>query len=62
MTAQDAIEFMLAGANAVAVGTANFINPGVTIEIIEGLKAYLIKNKIKDIRTLIGALKYETKN
>ena len=62
MTAQDAIEFMLAGATAVTVGTANFINPRVSIEIIESLKAYLIKNKIKDIRTLIGALKYETKN
>ena len=57
MTAQDAIEFMLAGANAVAVGTANFINPRVTIEIIEGLKAYLIKNKIKDIKILRGAIK-----
>jgi len=40
-----------------AVGTANFINPRVTIEIIEGLKAYLIKNKIKDIKILRGAIK-----
>ncbi|OGX42048.1 MAG: dihydroorotate dehydrogenase [Omnitrophica WOR_2 bacterium RIFCSPLOWO2_02_FULL_45_28] len=52
-----ALEFFLAGASAIAVGTANFINPGVTIEIIDGIKKYLSKNKIKDIKTLIGSLK-----
>lgn len=57
MTAQDALEFILAGATAVAVGTANFVNPRVSIEIIQGIKQYLIKNKIKDIKNLIGTLK-----
>jgi dihydroorotate dehydrogenase (NAD+) catalytic subunit len=52
-----ALEFIIAGATAISVGTANFINPKVSVEIIEGLKEYLIKNKIKDIRTLIGSLK-----
>ena len=57
MTAPDALEFMLAGATAVAVGTGNFINPNSTIEIIKGIKEYLIKHKIKNIKNLIGTLK-----
>jgi len=57
MNAEDALEFILAGATAVAVGTANFINPRASIEIVEGIRQYLIKHKIKDIRELIGALK-----
>ena len=57
MTVQDSLEFFLAGATAVAVGTANFINPKVSVEIIEGIKEYLIKHKIKDIKSLIRALK-----
>jgi dihydroorotate dehydrogenase (NAD+) catalytic subunit len=52
-----AMEFFLAGANAIAVGTANFINPRATLEIIDGIKKYLIKNKIKHIKTLTGSLK-----
>ena len=52
-----ALEFILAGATAVSLGTANFINPKVSIEIIEGLKKYLIQNKIKDIKNLIGGLR-----
>jgi len=52
-----ALEFIIAGATAISVGTANFINPKVCLEIIAGLKRYLIKNKIKDISTLIGSLK-----
>ncbi|MEK7578344.1 MAG: dihydroorotate dehydrogenase, partial [Patescibacteria group bacterium] len=55
--APSALEFIIAGASVVAVGTANFINPGVTLEIIDGIKKYLSKNKIKDIKTLIGSLK-----
>ena len=54
MTAEDAIEFMLAGATAVAVGTANFINPVITIDIINGIKKYLKKKRISDIKELIG--------
>ena len=51
-----ALEFFLAGASAIAVGTANFINPRTTLEIIDGIKKYLIKNKISSMKTLIGSL------
>ncbi|MFH1577858.1 MAG: dihydroorotate dehydrogenase [Candidatus Omnitrophota bacterium] len=57
MTASDALEFMLAGASAVELGTVNFINPKASIEVIKGIKKYLIKHKIKDIKKIIGALK-----
>ncbi len=53
---QDAVEFLIAGATAVAVGTANFINPKVTLEIIDGIERYLIKNKMRDVYQLIGSL------
>ncbi len=49
-----ALEFFIAGATAISVGTANFINPRASTEIIEGIKKYLIKNKIKTIKELIG--------
>ena len=55
--AEDALEFILAGATAVSVGTANFINPYVTQEIVEGIETYLREEKIDDIRSLIGAVK-----
>jgi dihydroorotate dehydrogenase (NAD+) catalytic subunit len=51
---KDAVEFMLAGATAIAVGTGNFINPGATVEIIEGLKKYLRGKDIHDVRNIIG--------
>jgi len=54
---QSAIEFFLAGATAIALGTANFINPGIAIEIIKGLRQYCIKNKINSIKELTGSLK-----
>lgn len=56
MNAEDAIEFMLAGATAVAVGTANFVNPRATVEIISGIEAYL-KKKCIGIKDLIGGMK-----
>ena len=56
-TAEDAIEFMLAGASAVSVGTANFFNPRATIDIIEGMEAYMDRHGIADIRELIGAVR-----
>lgn len=56
MTAEDAIEFLLAGATAVSVGTANFRNPSVTMEIVEGIEAYMKQYKISDIQELIGAV------
>ncbi len=52
-----ALELILAGAAAISVGTANFVNPRATIEIIDGLRKYLEKNKIQDIKELIGDLK-----
>ncbi len=54
-TADDAVEFILAGASAVAVGTANFINPRATVEVLEGIENYLAANGIPDIRALVGA-------
>ncbi|MEK6727139.1 MAG: dihydroorotate dehydrogenase [Candidatus Omnitrophota bacterium] len=54
--ASSALEFFIAGATAVSVGTANFVNPGITAEIISGIKKYLIKNNIKDIKSLVGSL------
>lgn len=53
-TAEDALEFLMAGATAVAVGTANFRNPYATMEVIEGIEAYMRKNGINDIHDLIG--------
>lgn len=54
--AEDAIELMLAGATAVAVGTANFTNPTVTMEIVDGIREYMAANGIEDINELIGAV------
>jgi dihydroorotate dehydrogenase (NAD+) catalytic subunit len=55
-TASDAIEFIIAGASAVAVGTANFIEPGCAVKIVEGIKKYCAAHNIKDIKELIGSL------
>lgn len=55
--AEDALEFILAGATAVSVGTANFMNPYTTVEVIEGIAEYMKKNKVEDIRELIGAVR-----
>jgi len=52
-----ALEFFIAGASAVSIGTANFINPKTSVEVISGLKAYLYHNKIKGIEELTGSLK-----
>ncbi|MBO5426465.1 MAG: dihydroorotate dehydrogenase [Lachnospiraceae bacterium] len=57
MTAEDALEFIMAGASAVAVGTANFHNPYATVEIIKGIEDYMIKNNVADINELIGCVK-----
>ncbi len=56
MNATDAIEFILAGATAIQVGTANFIEPRVSVNILNGISDYLKINNIEDIRSLIGAL------
>jgi dihydroorotate dehydrogenase (NAD+) catalytic subunit len=53
-TWQDAVEFLLAGASAVAVGTALFVNPGAPVEIIEGMQAYLQRRGLGSVRDLVG--------
>ncbi len=57
MCADDAIEFMMAGATAVAVGTANFHNPYATEEIVKGIEAYMRQYQVEDINSLIGIVK-----
>jgi dihydroorotate dehydrogenase (NAD+) catalytic subunit len=54
MTAEDALEFLIVGAKAVQIGTANFINPRATLDVIEGMQNYLIENKINDINEIMG--------
>lgn len=56
-TGEDALEFILAGASAVAVGTANFHNPYATAEVVQGIRDYMEKNQIQDINSLVGAVK-----
>ena len=55
-TAEDAIEFLLAGASAVAVGAMNFVNPYATIEVVEGIEAYMKQYGIENVTDLIGAV------
>lgn len=55
-SAEDAVEFLLAGASAVAVGAMNFVNPCATVEIIEGIESYMKQYGIEDVRELIGAV------
>lgn len=57
MNAEDAIEFILAGATAVAVGAANFHNPYTTVEVMEGIEAYMKQYAVEDIHELIHAVK-----
>lgn len=54
---EDALEFIMAGATMVSVGTANFNNPCTTIEVIDGIKDYMVRNNISDINELIGCVK-----
>ena len=61
MTADDALEFLIAGATMVAVGTANFVNPRAPLEVLEGIEAYMREHKIDDIKDIIGSLKYDKK-
>jgi dihydroorotate dehydrogenase (NAD+) catalytic subunit len=57
MTAEDAIEFLLAGASAVAVGTANFVNPSAAQDVADGIEAYLKERNLTDVKELVGQLK-----
>jgi dihydroorotate dehydrogenase (NAD+) catalytic subunit len=56
-TAGDALEFLIVGAKAVEVGTANFIHPAATMQILDGIEDYMIRHGIGDIDELIGSLK-----
>jgi len=56
MTTEDALEFMIAGASAVQIGTGTFVNPGCAVEIIEGLAAYAQERKLKAITDVVGTL------
>ena len=56
MRAEDAVEFFIAGAAAVQVGTANFVNPAAALEIVEGIERYLARHGIADIAELVGTL------
>ncbi len=56
MNAEDAIEMILAGATAISVGTANFTNPKATMEIVDGIRDYMQRYQVKDMRELIGAV------
>jgi dihydroorotate dehydrogenase (NAD+) catalytic subunit len=56
MTSTDAIEFLLAGATAVAVGTSTFVNPTGVLDVARGIKQYLAENDMSDMNDLIGAV------
>mgnify|MGYP000820095461 FL=1 len=56
MNATDAIEFLLAGATAVEIGTANFIDPQITVKVVEGIEAYLDRHGCKSVQEIIGGL------
>ena len=55
-SAEDALEFIMAGAAAVAVGAANFTDPYTTVRVIEGIERYMKDNNVKDIKDLIGCV------
>jgi len=55
-TASDAVEFIIAGASAVGIGTANFVEPGCAVKIVEGIKKYCVRKKISNVKELIGSL------
>jgi dihydroorotate dehydrogenase (NAD+) catalytic subunit len=57
MTASDALEFIIAGASAVQVGTANFVNPRATLDIIEGIEAFMVQHHIEKLSDITGTLK-----
>ena len=56
-SAEDALEFIMAGATAVSVGAMNFVNPYTTVETIEGIESFMKKNQVEDINSLIGCVK-----
>jgi dihydroorotate dehydrogenase (NAD+) catalytic subunit len=59
VTGEDAVEYLLAGATAVAVGTANYLEPKAALNVVEGLREYFVKNRVKDVSELVGALRVD---
>ena len=57
VTAEDAMEFLLAGASAVSVGTANFFRPTATVEVAEGIEAYMKKYGFENVKDMVGIVK-----
>lgn len=57
MNAKDAIEFLLAGSTAIQIGTANYIDPAVSIKVLDGIQEYMVRHGVKSVTELIGALK-----
>jgi dihydroorotate dehydrogenase (NAD+) catalytic subunit len=53
---QDAIEFILAGSSAIQIGTHNFIDPTISVKVVDGIREYLDKNNIGSVKELVGAL------
>ena len=56
MTGEDAVEFLMAGATAVSVGTANFNNPAASVEVVKGIEEYMARYEIADINEIIGCI------
>ena len=54
ISADDAVEFMLAGASAVAIGTGNFINPVITMDVLSGIKSFMSAEKLNSLKELTG--------
>jgi dihydroorotate dehydrogenase (NAD+) catalytic subunit len=57
MNATDAIEFLLAGSSAIQVGTVNYIDPAISIKILEGIEDYMVRHGVKSVTELIGGMK-----
>jgi len=60
MSARDALEFLIVGARAIQVGTANFVNPRAAVDIVEGIEAYLIEKNLSKITDVIGSLEIQS--
>jgi dihydroorotate dehydrogenase (NAD+) catalytic subunit len=57
MNATDAIEFLMAGATAIEIGTANFIDPAITVKVVNGINEWMDNHGVKDIHEIIGCVK-----
>jgi dihydroorotate dehydrogenase (NAD+) catalytic subunit len=57
-SAEDALEFLIAGCRAVQIGTANFVDPGIYARILDGLAAYLRRHRLETIDDVVGTLRY----